>query len=286
MYFNDNLSSIISKYKGKYRGSLEDYIKGVYRELEELEEYLRESEKDVIVSEDLFLGILEEGFRGERYCTCGKGFEKEPVKNHYPKCKYIGFCGTICDEIADKKDQKEYEKVKLKKGEYGLYKVKRTLEKFIDDATEMRDDKKQDPFIFLENIILNNQDYIDEYNSDYRGMRSDKESKKKEWIDFERLIKYGWNFNRVGNGYNFGIYKIIIYVISAIIVIPQMMNDKLMSPIRSIKYFGILALIYLFVCYVARLATVRAAKEVSENFKVSKVELIVHLIIIAIGFIL
>lgn len=276
MYFNDNLSSIISKYKGKYKGSLEEYLIGVYRAIEEHE--------DNRVSDNLVLDILEEGF--SRKMTNNTGFREEPVKDHYPKCKYIGHCGDICDEIQDEKEHKQYKKTKLKKGEYGLYKIKRTLEEFIDTTREMRYDKNQDPFIFLENIILSNYDSIDVYSSDDGDMRGSNETQITEWSDFAALLKGGWNLERVKNGYNFGIYKIIIYVLAALIVVPQMMNDKLMSPIRSIKYFGILALIYLIFCYAARLATGRGTIKVSDNFKISKIELIVHLIIIIIGFIL
>lgn len=197
MYFNDNLSSIISKYKSMYRGSLEDYLKGVYRELEELEEYLKESEKEAIVSDELFLDVLEESFYGERYCTCYKGFEKEPVNDHYQKCKYIGHCATICDEIADKKDHKEYKKVKVKKGEYGLYKVKRSIEELIDATSEMGHDKMQDPFTFLENIILWNDKHTFENSSDDRYMRGSKKTQIKEWSNFVELLKGGWNYKRV-----------------------------------------------------------------------------------------
>ncbi|WBW98327.1 hypothetical protein [Oceanirhabdus sp. W0125-5] len=286
MYFNDDLYRVILKYKGKYRGNLEDYLKNVYREVEELDEYIKDNEKEVNVSDELFLRILEEGFRGDRYCGCSKGFEKEPVKDHYPKCKYKGFCGTICDEIADEKEEKAYKKVKLKKGEYGLYKVKRTLEELIDTTSELSSADKQDPFTFLENIIISNEDYIDEYSSEQVGMRGSKDDKKVEWVDFVILLKGGWNFKRGKKGYNFGVYKIITYVIAALIVIPYMMNDKLMSPIRVIKYFGMIAIIYLVVCYVSRLVTLVVQTQLSHNFKVSRIELIVHLIIIIIAFIL
>lgn len=36
--------------------------------------------------------------------------------------KYGVHCEDICDEIEAKKNNKEFEKVKLKQGEYGLYK--------------------------------------------------------------------------------------------------------------------------------------------------------------------
>ncbi len=289
MYFNDNLSSIIVKYKDKYRGNLEEYLIGVYRELEELEEYLKESEKEVQVSNELFLEILEQGFLGERYCTCSKGFEKEPVKDHYPKCKYIGYCGTICDCIEDEKEEKKYKKTKLKKGEYGLYKVKRSLEEFIDNTRDVRNDEKQDPFIFLENIILCNNEYNCERSSDNKYMRGHHKTQITEWTDFIDMLQSGWNFKRVKEGYHFGIYKMIPYVIGAIIVIPQIINDKLTSPIKSIKYFSIIALLYLIFCYAARFLEVRLSvdrKKVSDNFKIGKVELIVHLIIIVTGFML
>ena len=285
MDFNDKLSNIISKYKGNYGGSLEEYLRGVYRELDELEEYLKESKEEVIPSDELFLEILKEGFSDVRYYEGCSGFEKEPVKDHYPKCKYKGFCGTICDDFKDKKEHKKYKKTKVKKGEYGLYKVKRTLEEFIDATRDNRNDEKKDPFTFLENIILLNDDSRESNGSSNDLMRGSNEQQIMQWSDFEVLLKGAWNLERDKKGYTFGIYKIITYILAALIVVPQIMNDKLLSPIKSIKYFGILALVYLIFCYGARIATRGGAKKISDEFKIGKVELLVHLVIIILGFI-
>ncbi|MCM1989921.1 hypothetical protein [Oceanirhabdus seepicola] len=295
MNFSEGILEIIENYKNKYTGSLEEYLIGIFRTIDDF--------RDNNLTYEIALQIIEEAFNktikieewnGEHelqqdYERMQKEYDDEAIEYNISeeiydlKCKLVKYINEIRTYKGLEKNSEDINFLSKKKIRIS---TPRAL-------------KRNDPFYFLKRVALWYRNYLGkrivitkesiEVTDDIHEKKSRVQDSslidEEGWFNFEILIEKGVSYKKKIDIPTI-VLKIIILTVSAWIVVPQALKDELLSTERVIKYFSMIIFIYSIICIIFSIIIGDGIKKSSRKFKFNIFELIAYITIIIVGFII